>query len=118
MESRTAGRGSRQVTRLKTSKGSQIATFILGVAAKDIMNVSVDRAEPSSIVATQGEPIEIRGRIRSQGTKPVTRVVEFEVDGKKKDEKTIEIPPKGENEVSFTAPRGPRRPTCTRARSS
>ena len=40
-------------------------------------NVSLEQAEPSSSVATQGEPIEIRGRIRSQGTKPMTRVVEF-----------------------------------------
>ncbi len=55
------------------------------------------------MVATQGEPIEIRGRIRSQGPKPTTRVVEFTVDGKKKDEKTIEIPPNSEVEVNFTA---------------
>ena len=38
---------------------------------------SVESAEPSSSVATQGEPVEIRGRIRSQGAKPTTRVVEF-----------------------------------------
>ena len=67
------------------------------------INVSLEQAEPSSSVATQGDPIEIRGRIRSQATKPVTRVVEFEVDGKKKDEKTLEIPPGGEVEVNFTA---------------
>lgn len=87
----------------KKHKGSRIVTFILGVAPKEIANVALDTAEPSSTVATQGEAIEIRGRIRSQGAKPTTRVVEFTVDGKKKDEKTLEIPPNGEVEVSFTA---------------
>ena len=90
-------------TGAKTTKGSKIATFILGVAAKEIVNVALDSAEPSSSVATQGEPIEIRGRIRSQSSKPMTRVVEFEVDGKKKDEKTVEVPSNGEIEVNFTA---------------
>ena len=92
-----------QVERLKMSKGSRIVSFILGVASSEVINVSVEQAEPSSSVATQGDPIEIRGRIRSQGTKPMTRVVEFVVDGKKKDEKTIEIQPGAEIEVNFTA---------------
>jgi hypothetical protein len=95
--------GLDHVEKLKKSKGSRIVTFILGVASTEVINVSVEQAEPSSSVATQGDPIEIRGRIRSQGTKPMTRVVEFEIDGKKKDEKTLEIPPGGEIEVNFTA---------------
>jgi hypothetical protein len=95
--------GLDQVEKLKKSKGSRIVTFILGVAATEVINVSVEQAEPSSSVATQGDPIEVRGRIRSQGTKPMTRAVEFEVDGKKRDEKTLEIPPGGEVEVNFTA---------------
>jgi hypothetical protein len=95
--------GLDQVDRLKKSKGSRIVTFIRGVAATEITNISLEQAEPSSSVATQGDPIEIRGRIRSQAAKPITRVVEFEVDGKKKDEKTLEIPPGGEVEVNFTA---------------
>ena len=90
-------------TRAKTTKGSKIATFILGVAAKEIVNVALDSAEPSSSVATQGDAIEIRGRIRSSSSKQMTRVVEFEVDGKKKDEKTVQVPPNGEVEVDFTA---------------
>ncbi len=95
--------GLDQVEKLKKSKGSRIVTFILGVASKEVVNVAMDTAEPSSAVAVQGEPIEIRGRIRSEGTKPTTRVVEFTVDGKKKDEKTIEVPPKGVVEVNFSA---------------
>jgi hypothetical protein len=98
--------GLDQVDRLKKSKGSRIVTFILGVASAEVNNVSLEQAEPSSSVATQGDPIEIRGRIRSQASKPITRVVEFDVDGKKKDEKTLQIPPDGEVEVSFsTLPR-------------
>jgi Aerotolerance regulator N-terminal len=95
--------GLDNVEKLKKSKGSRIVTFILGVASTEVSNVSVEQAEPSSSVATQGDPIEIRGRVRSQGTKPMTRVVEFVVDGKKKDEKTIEIQPGAEIEVNFTA---------------
>jgi hypothetical protein len=95
--------GLDQVEKLKKSKASRIVTFIRGVAATEVINASVDQADPSSSVATQGDPIEVRGRIRSQGTKPMTRVVEFVVDGKKKDEKTLEIPPGGEVEVNFSA---------------
>jgi Aerotolerance regulator N-terminal len=99
--------GLEQVERLKKKKGSRIVTFILGVAPKEVTNVALDTAEPSSTVAIQGEPIEIRGRLRSEGTKATTRVVEFTVDGKKKDEKTVQIPPKGVVEVNFMAlPRG------------
>ena len=101
-----AAEGLDQVERMKKSKGSRIVTFILGVAAKDVTNVSVEGAEPSSSIATQGDPVEIRGRIRSQGSKATTRVVEFWVDGKKRDEKTLEIPPNSEIEVNFsTLPR-------------
>ena len=50
------------------------------------------RPSPTSSVVTQGEPVEIRARIRSVGKKPVTRLVEFELDGVKKGEKSIEIP--------------------------
>jgi hypothetical protein len=98
-----AAEGLDHVEKLKKSKGSRIVTFILGVAATEVNDVSVEQADPSSSVATQGDPIEILGRIRSQSTKPITRVVEFEVDGKKKDEKTLEIPPGGEVEVNFSA---------------
>ena len=58
--------------------------------------MAVDSAEPSSTVATQGEPVEIRSRIRSVGKAAATRVAEFELDGVKKGEKTIEIPAGGQ----------------------
>ena len=102
-QTQRAADGLDQTERLKKSKGSRIVTFILGVSAKEVTNVAVHSAEPSSSIATRGEPIEIRGRIRSQGTKPAKRVVEFILDGKKKDEKTLELPPNAEVEVNFTA---------------
>ena len=95
--------GLDKIEQLNKKKSSRVVTFILGVASKEVVNVAIDTAEPSSNVAIQGEAIDIRGRIRSQGTKPTKRVVEFSVDGKKKDEKTLEIPPNGEIEVNFTA---------------
>ncbi len=95
-------RGSIRSSSSTRRKSSRVVTFILGVAPKEVENVAIDTAEPSSTVAIQGEAIDIRGRIRSQGTKPTKRVVEFSVDGKKKDEKTLEIPPNGEIEVNFT----------------
>ena len=102
---------------LKKSKGSRIVTFILGVASKEVVDVSVDSAELSSSVATQGEAIGIRADSLGRGTR-TTRVVEFTVDGKKKDEKTIEIPPGGEVEVNFSVLPRMMRTTCIRGKSS
>ena len=52
---------------------------------------------------TQGEPVEIRARIRSLGTAPVDALAEFEVDGVKKGEKTDrDAGGQGEQEVVFT----------------
>ena len=46
-----------------------MVTFVLRLTPQEIRNVSVDSAEPSQSVVTQGEPVEIRARIRSQGAK-------------------------------------------------
>jgi len=97
--------GLDQVGKQKGGKVPKIATFVWRLSPKEVQNVSVDSAEPSSSVATQGEPVEIRSRIRAVGKDAVTRVVEFELDGLKKGEKTVEIPKDGgEVEVSFTTP--------------
>jgi hypothetical protein len=96
--------GLDQVARLNSKKGSKLTTIIQRLAPQEIQNVAVDSAEPESSVATQGEPLEIRTRIRSQGRTPSTRLVEFELDGLKKGEKAVELPPKGEKEVSFVTP--------------
>src|SRR5579883_576323 len=85
---------------------SKIATFILRLTPQEIHNVSIDSAEPSSSVATQGEAVEVRARIRGQGKAAVTRTVEFYLDDVKKGEKAVEIPA-GDNqivEVPFPTP--------------
>ncbi len=58
--------GLDQVAKVKEGKGAKIATFVLRLTPQEIHNVAVDSAEPSSSVATQGEPVEIRARIRVQ----------------------------------------------------
>jgi Aerotolerance regulator N-terminal len=101
--------GLDSVAKTKSGKGARITTFILRLAPEELNDVGVVSAEPSASVATQGEPVEIRARIRGVGkaTKPVKRVVEFEIDGKKKGERMIELPGTGgEQEVVFTT--GPR----------
>jgi hypothetical protein len=95
--------GLEQAAKVKGGKGAKIATFVWRLTPKDIQNVAVVSSQPESNVVTQGEPVEIRTRIRSVGTKAVTRLVEFEVDGFKKGEKPIEIPAgEGQQEVVFT----------------
>jgi hypothetical protein len=98
--------GLDRIAKVKEGKGAKIATFVWRLTPEEIHNVSVDSAEPSSSVATQGEPVEVRARIRSIGKEPVTRLVEFELDGLKKGEKPVVIPAQGQQEVSFmTSPR-------------
>ncbi len=97
--------GLELVTKTKSGKGARITTFVLRLSPDDMHDVGIDSAEPSETVATLGEPVEIRSRIRSvgkDGSKPVQRLVEFELDGKKRGEKAIEIPPGGQEEVIFS----------------
>jgi hypothetical protein len=96
--------GLEQVAKLKSSKGSKIATFILRLAPKDLHDVAVESADTSSSVATQGESVEIRTRIRSRGSAETKCSVEFELDEQKRGEKSIQIPPNQQVEVSFNTP--------------
>jgi hypothetical protein len=91
----------------KSKKGPnrvRTETFILRLAPPDFHNVAVDSAEPSALEVPMGEPVEIKAKIRSQGASPVKRMAEFWLDGKKKDEKAIEIAPDGQAEVRFMTP--------------
>jgi len=92
------------VAKLNLSKGSKLLTFILSLAPHEIQNVAIDSAEPESSVATQGQPVEIRARLRNEGRHASTRLVEFELDGLKRDEKSVVIPPSGQQEVTFVTP--------------
>src|SRR5262249_45630304 len=66
--------------------------------------VAVDTVEPSSTQVTMGEPVEIKAKIHSQGPTAVKRMAEFWLDGKKKDEKPLEIQPNAQTEVRFITP--------------
>ncbi len=96
--------GLDHVAKAKQTKGGKLATFVLRIGSREIEDVSLDQAEPASVIATQGEPLEIKGRVRNQGTKPVSRVVEFYLDDVKKDQKQVEIAEGGQAEVSFMTP--------------
>ena len=95
--------GLDQAAKANKGKGVKIATFIWRLTPQEIENVSIVAAEPESSVVTQGEPVEIHARVRSRRQAAVTRLVEFEVDGVKKGEKSIELPKgRGEQDVVFT----------------
>jgi hypothetical protein len=98
-----AAEGIDEVVKLKSKKGSNLATLILRLAPKEIQNFCVESADPSPSVVPQGMPVEIRSRIRYQGPKPANRMVEFELDGQKRGEKPVEIRPGEQVEVSFPA---------------
>ncbi|MGZ3380843.1 MAG: BatA domain-containing protein, partial [Isosphaeraceae bacterium] len=96
--------GLDRVAKAKTTPGGKIATFILRLGSHEINDVAIDAAAPAKNFVTQGESVEIKGQIRAQGAKPASRVVEFYLDGVKKGEKPVEIPPGGQVEVSFATP--------------
>ena len=96
--------GLEQIAKVKGGKAAKIATFVWRLTPPEVANLAVDSAEPSMTVATQGEPVEIRSRIRAVGKAAATRVAEFELDGVKKGEQRIEIPAEGQVEVTFTTP--------------
>ena len=58
--------GLDQAAKANKGKGVKIATFIWRLTPQEIENVPIVSAEPESSVVTQGEPVEIRARIRSQ----------------------------------------------------
>jgi hypothetical protein len=81
----------------------QIQTYVLRLTPKDVKDVAVISAEPASSVATQGDPVSIKAKIRSWGPK-TSQVVEFWLDGTPRDKKPIELGENGEGEITFTAP--------------
>ncbi len=96
--------GLDKVARAKSTPSGKIATFIVRLGSPEISDVALDTAQPAKSFVTQGESVEVKGQVRAQGTKPVTRVVEFYLDGVKKGEKPVELPPGGQQEVSFPTP--------------
>jgi hypothetical protein len=97
--------GLDKVSKIKAGPGAKLTTFVLRLTPQDVHNVSIDAAEPSESVAIQGEAVEIHTRIRGQGSSAATRTIEFYLDGMKRDEKTVEVPPNSAQvELTFAAP--------------
>lgn len=86
-----------------------VNAFVLRLTPKEIKDVAVVSAEPSSTVAIQGEPMEIRVKVRSWGPK-VTHIVKLFLDkdpaGKDipRGSESVELPENGEKEVSLFTP--------------
>ena len=96
--------GLDRVAKAKRAPGGKIATFILRLGTPEVNDVALDAAAPAKNFITQGESVEIKGQVHAQGPKPASRVVEFYLDGVKKGEKSVEIQPGGQVEVSFATP--------------
>ncbi len=89
--------------KVKAAPGG-IDTFVVRVSPKDRHDVSIVSIEPTSGLASQDEPVPIRVRLKAVG-KPASRVVEFYVDGQKKDQKPVEVPADDEVDVPAYSPK-------------
>jgi hypothetical protein len=88
----------------KVRSGSGVVTYVLRLTPQEVKDVAVVEAKPSTNVATQGETVEIRAKLQSQG--PATkRVAELFLDGVPRGEQALDLPAGGEAEVRFTTPK-------------
>ncbi len=90
--------------KVKLDPKAPIATFVLRLSPKEVRDVAVCEAGPSVATPIRGEPLEIHARLRAQGP-AATRVVELVLDGRKREQKTVEIPADGEVGVTFITPK-------------
>ena len=107
--------------RIKQVK-SGVATFVLRLTPKEVVDVAVVEAKPSAGATTRGEAVEVRALVRARGP-AVHRVVELwftkptepgndpkdaaktEPKGEKKAEMSVDVPANGEAEVIFKTPK-------------
>jgi hypothetical protein len=88
----------------KVKDKSGVVTYLLEMTPKEVHDVAVVEAKPSVNVATQGDTVEIRAKLRSQG--PASkRVAELVLDGIRRGEQPVDLPANGEAEVKFTTPK-------------
>ena len=101
----TSARDTEALTKVPDSKAN-VQTYILRLTPKDVRNVAIVAAEPSSITPSEGEPVEIVATIRSSYAEPIERVAEFFIDGEKnkRDQKVVKLAAHGEEVVSFLTP--------------
>ncbi|MEO6811327.1 MAG: BatA domain-containing protein, partial [Isosphaeraceae bacterium] len=79
--------------RKKVKEG--ISTYVIRLSPKDLRDVAIVEAEPIGGLATQGEPIQVKVKLRSIG--PATkRRVELRIDDVPRAVKEVDIPANGE----------------------
>ncbi len=92
-----------------SAQKASVNAFVLRLTPKEVQDVAVVSAEPASTVAIQGEPLEIKVKVRSAGPK-ATRVAKLFLDkdaaGKDipRDSHPIELEGNGEREFSLFTP--------------
>lgn len=96
--------GLDRVEKASATPGGKITTFVVRLGSEERTDVAIDEAESASAVATQGEPLDIKGVITAQGEKPANRLVEFYIDGVKKGDAPITVSPGQSVEVNFKTP--------------
>ena len=103
---RSAWDADRKVEGLEKAakRNKDLKTFVLRLAPKEVHDVAVTEARPSSPVVTESEPLEIFAKIRSRGP-ATTRIGELWLDGVVREKKSVEIPADGEVDVRFTVPK-------------
>ncbi len=87
----------------KKAKGG-VATFLVRLGAKKVEDVAVVEAEPVTRLGIQGETATIKVKVRSAGAE-AKRLISLHVDGRKRQDKPVEIPADGEAEVLFETPK-------------
>jgi len=98
----TSARTTEALDKIRESK-TIVKTYILRLTPKEVRDVAVVAAEPSSVTPSEGEPVEIEATIRSTGPS-VDRVAEFYLDGEKnkKDQKEVKLAANGEQVITFS----------------
>ena len=89
--------------RANSVKEKKVNCYVLRLTPKEAKDVAVVSAEPASTVASEGERLEIRTKIRSTGAAE-TRVAELRIDNVLKDNRKVDIPQNGELELSLLTP--------------
>ena len=84
----------------KSLKNGKIDTFVLRVSAGDVSDVAIVSAEPATPVATEGDPLAIKVKLRNIGRK-TTRIVELRLDDEPAPiaNKAVDIPANSEFDV-------------------
>lgn len=87
--------------------GKPISTFVLRLSASEprdaaIVDLKAEAAAGADESAT-GQAFQIVGTVRNVGP-PGTRLVDFVLDGTKRDQKELSLPPDGQVEIAFASP--------------